>query len=369
MATPTIHTSVASTTTSTATPSCTTAVPGKYGRVPATACNSYYNYDPSFEAAIAFSVLFAIITVIQTVEAFSFRKGFCWVIIMGLSWETGSFITQALGSHHQQSSALALVSQLLILLAPLWINAYVYMTTGRMIWAFLPEKKIWKVKAMSIGKYFVWLDIISFLVQGMGGAMLSPGSSPKTAKIGMDIYMAGVGVQQFFICLFITLIIRFHYEMLQLEKTSFAPTNKKWKWLTYALYATLALITTRIIYRLLEFSRGVNPSTNPLPFHEGYMLALDATPMFLAGLILCIIHPGMVLVGPESDFPSRKEKKAIRKANKEAKKAKKAEKKLGQENTAYSPVYDHSSTNLVQDIEMQNRHEGEFYQETTYLRA
>jgi hypothetical protein len=119
MVTTTIPTSVASTTTSTATPSCTTAVPGKYGHVPVTACNSYYNYDPSFTAAITFSVLFGIVTTVQTVEAFSFRKGFCWVVIMGLLWETGSFITLALGAHHQQSMPLALISQLLILLAPL----------------------------------------------------------------------------------------------------------------------------------------------------------------------------------------------------------------------------------------------------------
>lgn len=98
------------------------------------------------------------------------------------------------------------------------------------------------------------------------------------------------------------------------------------------------------------------------------MLALDAAPMLLAGIILSIIHPGMVLVGPESEFPSRKEKKAMKKANKEAKKARKAEKKLGQEGTAYFPVNDHSSTNLVQ-VEMHTHHEDETYQDRTYLRV
>ena len=138
----------------------------------------------------------------------------------------------------------------------------------------------------------------------------------------------------------------------------------------YALDRRLtSTIQTRIIYRLLEFSRGVDPSTNPLPFHEVYVLALDATPMLLASIILSIIHPGIVLVGPESEFPSRKEKKAMKKANKEAKKARKAEKKLGQKGTTYFPVYDHSSTNLVQDVEMHTRHEDETYQDRTYLRV
>lgn len=58
---------------------------------------------------------------------------------------------------------------------------------------------------------------------------------------------------------------------------------------------------------------------------------LDATPMFLALLILNVIHPGRVLQGPDSEFPrvSRKEKKRIKREKKEAKRAEKERKKSG----------------------------------------
>ncbi|KAF2471871.1 uncharacterized protein BDR25DRAFT_333856, partial [Lindgomyces ingoldianus] len=328
MATPTA-TSLASTTTSTSIPSCTTAVPGKYGYVPPDACNSYYSYSPSFAAAVAFAVLFGIVTIAQTSQAFVYRKGFCWVIIMACCWEWASFITRALGSHNQQSLALAFVSQLLFLLAPLWINAYAYMTAGRLIWTFHPLKKIYGIKAISIGKYFVWLDILSFLVQGIGGSMLSPGSSADTQKLGKNIYMTGVGIQGAFILLFTVLIARFHVEYLRLQNTGAVPTakNKKWMWLTCALYVVLALIIMRIVFRLIEFSAGVDIS-NPLPYHEIYALILDAFPMLLGIVILTVIHPGMVLQGPESEFPSRKERKAEKKAKKAEKKARKEERKM-----------------------------------------
>jgi hypothetical protein len=94
-------------------------VPGKYGYVPPSACNANYAFSPSLSAAIAFSVLFAIVSVVQVAQAFLYKKRFCWVIIMACLWELGSFVTRALGSHNQQSSALALVNQLLLLLAPL----------------------------------------------------------------------------------------------------------------------------------------------------------------------------------------------------------------------------------------------------------
>lgn len=64
----------ATTTSSSATASCTTAVPGKYGRVPIDACNAYYFFDPSFSANLAFAVLFGMTTMAHLVEAVIFKK-------------------------------------------------------------------------------------------------------------------------------------------------------------------------------------------------------------------------------------------------------------------------------------------------------
>lgn len=325
MASPTSSSSP-STTVPTSTPSCTTAVPGKYGYVPPDACNAYWAYSPSYAAALAFSVLFGILTLAQISLAILFRKSFCWVIVMGTAWELIAFITRSLGAHNQQSLAYAFVNSIFFLLAPLWINAYVYMTVGRLIWTFHPDKKIWKIKAISIGKYFVWLDILSFFIQAIGGVMLSPGSSQTVQKTGKNVYMTGVGIQELFIILFTALIVAFHVQVQRLEKTGNGPANKRWKWLTYALYVVLALITMRIIFRLIEFSAGSDIS-NPLPYHEIYALVLDAFPMVLALTILSVGHPGLVLKGPESEFPSRKERRAEKKAKKAAKKALKEEKK------------------------------------------
>ncbi len=57
----------------------------------------------------------------------------------------------------------------------------------------------------------------------------------------------------------------------------------------------------RIIFRFVELSGGVS-SSNAILANEGYQLGLDALPMFIALLILALIHPGLVLKGPESSF-------------------------------------------------------------------
>ena len=341
MATPT--TTLFPSTTSTAVPSCITITPGKYGYVPPEACNAQWAYAPSFSAAVTFSVLFGILSIAQTVQAFIYRKGFCWVMIMAVVWELIAFVTRAMGAHNQQSQALSYVSNIFFLLAPLWLNAFAYMTAGRLIWTFHPAQAVFKVKAVSIGKYFVWLDVVSFLIQLTGGSMLSPSNDPKTMDLGKNIYMAGVGIQELFIILFTVLIVKFHVDLVHRERETPSSAHLRWKWLTYALYAALTLISIRIIFRLVEFSAGADVS-NPLPYHEVYPLVFDAFPMVTAITILTAIHPGIALKGPQSEFPSRKQKRAEKKAKKAKKVALRGEVALSRgyiTDASYQPIIRH----------------------------
>ena len=74
MSTPASSQTMSATTTESAKPSCVTATPGKYGHVPTDACNSYYNFDPNFPAAIAFTVFFGLATLTHFVQAVVLRK-------------------------------------------------------------------------------------------------------------------------------------------------------------------------------------------------------------------------------------------------------------------------------------------------------
>ncbi|RYO40838.1 hypothetical protein AA0111_g1145 [Alternaria arborescens] len=305
------------------TPECTTAIPGPYGYVPPSSCNALYLYNPSFTAAVAFAVLFGLLTIVHIFLAILHRKSFCWVIIMGAIWELASFILRTLGTRDQQNEAYATASTLLFLLAPLWINAFVYMTAGRLVYFLHPKKRLWGIEAVKMGRWFVWLDILSFIVQAAGGLMMNQENGAKIIEIGRNVYMSGVGVQQLFILIFLGMIVRFHVDLLSLERDGqLCDVNNRrrraarWKWLTYTLYAVLGLITIRIVFRLVEFSAGIDESANALIGTEGYALGLDAIPMMLALLLLAIVHPGLVLKGPDSEFLSRKEKRLEKKARK-----------------------------------------------------
>lgn len=256
MATPTTTSSAAASTSSSSAAACVTVTPGKYGYVPYTACNSNYNYDPSFNAAVAVTVIFGILTCAHIVQAILVKKRYAWVLIMGAAWETAAFITGALGAHDQQSAAYATAHTLLFLLAPLWVNGFVYMTFARMVYFFMPDKQIWIFRATGMSKRFVWADIATFFVQAIGAVMTTSHGAGNEVQIGLHVYTAGVALQEVFILLFLGLMIVFHRRALQLEspfarientddvEEVFVP-KRNWRGLLYALYAVLFLISVR----------------------------------------------------------------------------------------------------------------------------
>jgi hypothetical protein len=250
---------------------------------------------------------------------------------MGVSWEFIAFSSRSYGSRHQQSFPAAYVAQIFLLLAPMWVNAFIYMILGRMIYFFVPAQKIWRIKGIKIAKIFVWLDVVSFLTQLGGGLLIQPGQDPKTLMMGIHIYMGGIGFQEACILLFAAIVVRFFFTMKNQERSNITgdqvldgrPSN--WKPLLFTLFTSLVLITVRIIFRMVEFAAGDDPEKNRIPYTEAYLFALDALPMLLCVVLLNIIHPGRTLQGENSEFPkghTRKEKKERKRARKAEKKAK-----------------------------------------------
>ncbi|KIX03222.1 uncharacterized protein Z518_06774 [Rhinocladiella mackenziei CBS 650.93] len=317
-------------------------------------------YCPSFGAAILFTILFGLTTCTHIVQAFIYRKPFAIVLIMGGLWETGGYIARIYSIENQLNSGIYTAQLLLILLAPLWINAYIYMLLGRMIHFFLENDRVFKIRARMITRMFVAFDITAFLIQAVGGTMTGPDVSPSVQQTGLNIYTAGVGVQLFFLVIFVALAIGFQRKVhrqsnntyqaapldLEAQQTSYplpSPNAPQSSFridspvplpdpnlatnLLRTLYTTLALVILRNIYRLVEFGTGEN---SPTVKHEWFAYVFDAVPMFFALVILNIFYPGKVLQGPRSDFSeedkarkqAKKDKKAAKKAEKERKKAK-----------------------------------------------
>lgn len=120
------------------------------------------------------------------------------------------------------------------------------MIFARMVYYYLPEQRILGVRAARLSACFVGLDVISFLIQGVGGSLLSGNPPQVTLMRGIHIYMGGIALQELFIVIFISIVIVFHKRMIALERQG--TQMRDWRRLLYTLYATLALITVSTFY-------------------------------------------------------------------------------------------------------------------------
>lgn len=252
------------------TPTCTPGnenyvTPDKDGYAPSEACNSFWPYFPHFTTAIASSVMFGVLTLAHLVQAIVHRNLFYWVIIMASLWETGAYVFRALGSKNQQSAGIATLAQILILVGPLWVNAFAYMVFARIVHFYSPTRKVWFLSPSILALIFVTLDIAAFVIQLVGGGMAGPGSSPEQQKKGLDIYLGGIGMQEGFIALFLLLAIKFHRDQLMAERVGRLTANKMtgWRWLIWTLWMLAGYHHSNHLppCRVLRRSRSGQPST------------------------------------------------------------------------------------------------------------
>jgi hypothetical protein len=110
-----------------------------------------------------------------------------------------------------------------------------------MIYFFLPNQKIYSIPASVLSIIFVSLDFVSFVIQLTGGSYAGPTAPVAMQMKGVHIYMGGIGLQQFFIFIFLGLAVKFHLQMSGLQRQELAKPG--WQRLLFTLYGSLTFIT------------------------------------------------------------------------------------------------------------------------------
>jgi RTA1 like protein len=119
------------------------------------------------------------------------------------------------------------------------------MTVARLIYYILPDQQVFRIKATTLTKLFVWLDIVAFLVQAAGGVMLSStNENPDILRPGQQTYMTGIGIQMAFIIIFSVFTGRLYIKMKRDGRPD-RPVRKA-KWLVWAMCIVFVLIVVRI---------------------------------------------------------------------------------------------------------------------------
>ncbi|CAG8111591.1 unnamed protein product [Penicillium salamii] len=246
-----------------------------------------YDFVPSKTAAIVFGILFLVTTLFHLVQLIQKRTWFYIPFLIGCIFEVIGYMTRAVSATQYPDYDLGpeVIQYIMILVAPALLAASIYMEFGRLI-IMTDGDRFCFIRRTWLTKIFVIGDIISFLAQFSGGAMLA---NDTTADKGQNIMKVGVVIQLLFFGVFITTIIVFNMRLS--KQGSRTKDIVPWKRHMIALYSTGILILIRSIFRLIEF---VESTDGPLSRYELLSYIFDAVMILITCVILNYIHPGEI---------------------------------------------------------------------------
>ncbi|CZR69513.1 related to protein RTA1 [Phialocephala subalpina] len=258
-----------------------------------------YHYNPSFNAAVAFIALFALTTLLHVIQMLKSRSWYFIPFVIGGIFESLGYTGRAINSKESPKwkTGPYIMQSLLLLLAPAFFAATIYMILGRIITLTGGESRS-VIKVTWLTKIFVSGDVLSFLTQSGGGAILSRAKTSSRQKLGSWIITAGLGIQVFFFGLFILCAVVFHQRMANHPSRRSKTLDVPWRGLLWILYVDSGLIMIRSVFRIVEYIQG---NDGALLKRELYLYIFDAGLMFLAMLILNNWHPSLVLSAGEGD--------------------------------------------------------------------
>ncbi|PYI00856.1 RTA1 like protein [Aspergillus sclerotiicarbonarius CBS 121057] len=257
-----------------------------------------YDYIPSLGCAVAFAILFSVTTAVHLFQRIRTHAKYFNPFLVGGIFQIIGYAARAAAHFNDKSTTVYALQTLLILLAPTLYAASIYMVLGRII-TFLHAQHLSVIPVKWMTKIFVSGDILSFLLQGAGGGIMSSGSS-NSLKIGQWVIVTGLCVQLLFFGAFLIASLTFHFRIKQSptvesKKTMHRhqrPWPQDWRGLLGACYLVSGLILVRSVYRLIEFAQG---NDGYVISHEAFLYVFDAATMFLIMVVMNLFHPSVVL--------------------------------------------------------------------------
>jgi hypothetical protein len=174
---------------------------------------SLWIYDPSFDAAVTIASIYLTTSAIHILQAFIYRSRFCSVLVIGGIWEILGYSLRADGTKLPASTVLYATQLALIVLAPACeflkstrqnpcltilsrCSAFNYMLFGRLLRTYSTDPKALGVSERWVTRIFLTFDVISFIIQSTGAALLAGATSTLTdVVLGQHMIIGGLLLQ------------------------------------------------------------------------------------------------------------------------------------------------------------------------------
>jgi len=208
---------------------------------------------------------------------------------------TFGYVGRIISVNNVTSRSAYIMQSCLIVLAPAFFAATVYMILGRVIahvnspqLSFIPHRRLTTI--------FVLGDVFSFMIQGSGSGLMVMSS---TRNWGSYIIVGGLVIQLIFFGVFFAALIVFDMRCRRTDLSkrivSYDGSSRlHWHTVVIALYIASVLISIRCIFRCIEFATGFD---GYLQTHEVYFYVFDSLPMVATMVVFNVVYPGWALKG------------------------------------------------------------------------
>ncbi|KAF2014214.1 RTA1-domain-containing protein [Aaosphaeria arxii CBS 175.79] len=277
-----------------------------------------YRYVPSMPAAVVFVVLFAITTAFHTFQLVKKRTWYFIPLVLGGFCEVIGYVGRILGHKDMWALGPFIMQSILILIAPAFFAASIYIILGRVI-LMVDGERFSLIKQRRLTSIFVTGDVLSLFMQSGGGGIQGM-KTASSMKMGEKIIIGGLVVQLLFFGFFIVVAALFQRRLTSNQPVKrhltlkcwgrsketgtqrlsgtpgFAsnpvnPDDLPWKRHIYTLYGASTLILIRSIFRVVEYIQG---NHGYLLRREYFLYIFDAVLMFIVMILFNWVHPSEV---------------------------------------------------------------------------
>lgn len=187
-----------------------------------------------------------------------------------------------------------LSQEVTLIIAPVFFSAALYVILGLLIVDLGRASSIISAKWYTV--VFCTCDVISLVVQAVGGAMASTSDTDAQQTRGTHIMVAGIAFQLGTMTLFGLMVGDFIRRIGSSRLGMKQAVTPRLRLVLAAVLASFLMIYIRSIYRTIELAQGWN---GYLITHEGYFIGLDAAIMVVAVAVFIPVDPAVVMRDPK----------------------------------------------------------------------
>ncbi|KAF4959390.1 hypothetical protein FGADI_1712 [Fusarium gaditjirri] len=248
--------------------------------------SSILRYEPNVPANAIFIGVFGLSMALHIFQGIKMKTwGFMASMMAGCILEIIGYIGRLIISDNPFDFIGFLLQIIMITIAPVFFSAAIYVLLSQVINFVDPS-----VSRFS-PKYFYWIfipsDIISLILQAVGGAVSVVSTAQEDVETGEDISIAGLVFQVVTLLIFVALFI--DYVIRASKSPARYRLTKPILTFLFFLFLSTIFILIRCGYRIVELNGGY---FSAIFRDEGLYIALESCMMCIAVLLLNAGHPG-----------------------------------------------------------------------------